>query len=252
MRIPSTHDAAVCNAFDPRDRSPLLTKLKWDILLQGIPPENIIHLVSNPTKDEPLYYNNLLKVWVQSFFMDINNYLAKNQDSPLLQQVMYLGFDLEVVSDKRMRNLNDKTVENYSQTFFKLLLFLIRYHITDTHPDIKLDLTSTQQDHIDKLLDVLSEGDTSSSSKEAGLQVILDLGYSLLQQGTTSVNNSSWDQIIYKFLVYTSVREGGVFEEATNIAPRVTRLLWLFRSVVIKKVMTELKDFKGTPEEIHE
>ncbi|AAW46248.1 hypothetical protein CNK03320 [Cryptococcus deneoformans JEC21] len=252
MRIPSTHDAAVCNAFDPRDRSPLLTKLKWDILLQGIPPENIIHLVSNPTKDEPLYYNNLLKVWVQSFFMDINNYLAKNQDSPLLQQVMYLGFDLEVVSDKRMRNLNDKTVENYSQLFFKLLLFLIRYHITDTHPDIKLDLTSTQQDHIDKLLDVLSEGDTSSSSKEAGLQVILDLGYSLLQQGTTSVNNSSWDQIIYKFLVYTSVREGGVFEEATNIAPRVTRLLWLFRSVVIKKVMTELKDFKGTPEEIHE
>ncbi|OXG13590.1 hypothetical protein C367_06137 [Cryptococcus neoformans Ze90-1] len=249
MRITSTHDAAVCKAFDPRDRSPLLTKLKWDLLLQGIPSEDIISLVSNPTKDELPYCNNLLRVWVQTFFMDINNYLAKHQDSPLLQQVMYVGYEPEVVSDKRMRHLNNKTVENYSQLFFKLLLFLIRYHLTDTHPNIKLNLTSSQQDHIDKLLDVLSEGDTPSS-KEAGLEVILDLGYSLLQQGTISINNSSWNQIIYKFLVFTSVREGGVFEEATNIAPRVTRLLWLFRAVVIKKVMIELKDFRGTPGEI--
>lgn len=251
MRIRSTHDAAVCTAFDPRDRSPLLTKLKWDLLLQGIPPENILPLVSNPTKDEPLYYNNLLKLWIKGFFMDVNNYVDKNQDSPLLQQVMYLGYELEIVSDKRMRNLKDKTIENYSQLFFKLLLFLIRYHTTDTHPDIKLDLTSAQQEYIDKLLDALSEGDTPDS-KEAGLDAILNLGYSLLQQGTVSMNNSSWDQVIYKFLVYTSVREGGVFEEATNIAPRVTRLLWLFRSVVIKKVMNELKDFKGSPEEMHE
>ncbi|OWZ74721.1 hypothetical protein C365_07059, partial [Cryptococcus neoformans Bt85] len=251
MRIQSTHDAAVCTAFDPRDRSPLLTKLKWDLLLQGIPPEDILPLVSNPTKDEPLYYNNLLKLWIKGFFMDVNNYLDKNQDSPLLQQVMYLGYELEIVSDKRMRNLKDKTIENYSQLFFKLLLFLIRYHTTDTHPDIKLDLTSAQQEYIDKLLDALSEGDTPDS-KEAGLDAILNLGYSLLQQGMVSMNNSSWDQVIYKFLVYTSVREGGVFEEATNIAPRVTRLLWLFRSVVIKKVMNELKDFKGSPEEMHE
>ncbi|OWZ30022.1 hypothetical protein C353_06215 [Cryptococcus neoformans AD1-83a] len=128
--------------------------------------------------------------------MDVNNYVDKNQDSPLLQQVMYLGYELEIVSDKRMRNLKDKTIENYSQLFFKLLLFLIRYHTTDTHPDIKLDLTSAQQEYIDKLLDALSEGDTPDS-KEAGLDAILNLGYSLLQQGTVSMNNSSWDQVIY-------------------------------------------------------
>lgn len=251
MRIPSTHDGAVCNAFDPRDRSPLLTKLKWDVLLQGIPPENILPLVSNPAKDEPLYYNSLLKVWVRGFFMDINSYLDKNQDSPLLQQVMYLGYELQVVSDKRMRSLKDQTVENYSQLFFKLLLFLIRYHITDTHPEIQLNLTFTQQRQIEKLRDALAEGDTTHS-KDAGLDAILYLGYSLLQQQTTSVNNSSWDQTIYKFLVFTSVRDRGAFEEATTIAPRVTRLLWLLRAVVIKKVTSELNDFSGSPEHLHE
>lgn len=251
LRVGSMHDAAFCHTFDPRDRSPLLTKLKWDVLLQDIPPESILSLVCNPTKDEPLFYEDALKVWITDMFMEINNYLEKNQNSPLLQQVMYLGYERDVVSDKRMRSLKDKTVGNYSRLFFRLILFLIRYRTTQTHPKMELNLTSAQKREIHWLLNILWDSDYPDR-KRAGQRHLLALGYSLLQTSTVSLKYSPWDEIIYKFLVYTSVRKGGVFEEAGNIAPRVTRLLWLFRSVVIEKVRQELKEFNGSPEEMVE
>lgn len=48
-------------AFDPRDRSPLLTKLKWDVLMEGLSSELVMGLVNVPQKGEILSYNSDLK-----------------------------------------------------------------------------------------------------------------------------------------------------------------------------------------------
>ncbi|OXH13240.1 hypothetical protein C369_02564, partial [Cryptococcus neoformans A5-35-17] len=102
--IRSQLGSTVVRAFDPKDRSPLMTKHKWDLLLDGLSPQSILSLIALPSRDEPMYLKVTLKDWVYEFFLKVNTYIDHHQDSPLLQQVMYEGYEAGVLSDKRMRN----------------------------------------------------------------------------------------------------------------------------------------------------
>lgn len=74
-RMGSQLDSTVIRAFDPRDRSPLMTKHKWDLLLDGLSPENIISLIALPRREEPMYLKETLKDWVCEFFLGVHSYV---------------------------------------------------------------------------------------------------------------------------------------------------------------------------------
>ncbi|OWZ30977.1 hypothetical protein C347_03971 [Cryptococcus neoformans AD2-60a] len=195
-----------------------MTKHKWDLLLDGLSPQSILSLIALPSRDEPMYLKVTLKDWVYEFFLEVNTYIDHHQDSPLLQQVMYEGYEVSVLSDKRMRNLNANTVKDYSQIFLRILLLLLRYRSAHWE-GIHLSIAEEEEKELQVLEEALKVKD-----KEKGLSAILNIGFMLLNQELTSLDGASWDYTIYKFLVFSSVRMGGVFEEAGNIAPRVTRI----------------------------
>ncbi|OWZ45730.1 hypothetical protein C353_02585 [Cryptococcus neoformans AD1-83a] len=244
--IRSQLGSTVVRAFDPKDRSPLMTKHKWDLLLDGLSPQSILSLIALPSRDEPMYLKVTLKDWVYEFFLEVNAYIDHHQDSPLLQQVMYEGYEAGVLSDKRMRNLNANTVKDYSQIFLRILLLLLRYRSAHWE-GIHLSIAEEEEKELQVLEEALKVKD-----KEKGLSAILNIGFMLLNQELTSLDGTSWDYTIYKFLVFSSVRMGGVFEEAGNIAPRVTRIQWVMRAVVIKKILVDLGTIRQTPQTLHD
>lgn len=244
--IRSQLGSTVVRAFDPKDRSPLMTKHKWDLLLDGLSPQSILSLIALPSRDEPMYLKETLKDWVYEFFLEVNTYIDHHQDSPLLQQVMYEGYEAGVLSDKRMRNLNANTVKDYSQIFLRILLLLLRYRSAHWE-GIHLSIAEEEEKELQVLEEALKVKD-----KEKGHSAILNIGFMLLNQELTSLDGASWDYTIYKFLVFSSVRMGGVFEEAANIAPRVTRIQWVMRAVVIKKILVDLGTIRQTPQMLHE
>lgn len=241
-RMASQLGSTVVKAFDPRDRSPLMTKHKWDLLLEGLSVQSIISLIALPRREEPMYLKETLANWVSEFFLEINSYINDHQDSPLLQQVMYEGYETGVLSDKRMRNLNTDTVKNYSQTFLRILLLLLRYQ-SGHWEGIHLSIAQEEEKELQLLEEALKVKD-----KAKGLSAILNIGILLLNQELTSLHGTSWDYTIYKFLVFSSVRMGGVFEEAGNIAPRVIRIQWVMRAIVIKKILVDMDSIRETPE----
>ncbi|OWZ33010.1 hypothetical protein C353_05708, partial [Cryptococcus neoformans AD1-83a] len=201
--IRSQLGSTVVRAFDPKDRSPLMTKHKWDLLLDGLSPQSILSLIALPSRDEPMYLKVTLKDWVYEFFLEVNAYIDHHQDSPLLQQVMYEGYEAGVLSDKRMRNLNANTVKDYSQIFLRILLLLLRYRSAHWE-GIHLSIAEEEEKELQVLEEALKVKD-----KEKGLSAILNIGFMLLNQELTSLDGASWDYTIYKFLVFSSVRMGG-------------------------------------------
>lgn len=241
-------------AFDPRDRSPLLTKLKWDVLMEGLSSELVMGLVNVPQKGEILSYNSDLKPLVQGYFTSANKLIEQYGNSLLVQRVMYRGVEDREgsgVSDKRLRALKDKTVDNYSMWFFKLILCLFRYlNMPEGEERESLGIIITpEQQHLLQQLQQLLTRPHSSARTDQGHILIQQIGYSLLSHPNCSITTPPWDYTIYKFFVYCSVREGGVFEDAVYLSPRAVRLHWLFRALVVKKVIHDVGNEVGEPEE---
>lgn len=244
-RVARSEHSTVIRALDPMDRSPLMTKHKWDILLDGLSPDVIISLIALPRREEPMFLKETLKDWVGEFFLEVNSYVNDHQDSPLLQQVMYEGYEPDVLSDKRMRHLRESTVKEYSHVFLRILLMLLRFK-SSLYTGIQLSISPEEDKELDHLEEALR-----AKGKEEGLLAILNIGFLLLNQEITSLHGASWEYTIYKFLVFSSVKTGGVFEEAATIAPRVTRIEWLMRAIVIKKILVDMGSVRDTPETLH-
>lgn len=244
-RVARSEHSIVIRALDPTDRSPLMTKHKWDLLLHGLSPDVIISLIALPRREEPMFLKETLKDWVGEFFLEINSYINNHQDSPLLQQVMYEGYEPDVLSDKRMRNLRENTVKEYSHVFLRILLMLLRYK-SSQYTGIHLSISPEEERELGNLEEALRAKD-----KEQGLSAILDIGFLLLNQEITSLHGTSWDYTIYKFLVFSSVKTGGVFEEAGNITPRVAKIQWLMRALIIKKILVDMGSIRETPQTLH-